>query len=163
MVSNTEKLDIQNFSIQVRQAAASEIDWVNQKYDEVKFKHSNFDNDIVVIAEIDGKPAGLGRLQKVDSECAELGGMYVFESFRRLGVAEHIVDFLLTQATDYKRLVCLPFEYIAHFYRRFGFSEIELSNQRDTFDIPQKMITKQQWCNEFLFRQNTLIWTRTRE
>lgn len=138
-----------NNNILIRRALRDEINWVNQKYDEVKFKHSNFNQDIIVIAEIGTEKAGLGRLQKIDDDCAELGGMYVFPEFRRKGVADRIVEFLLTQARGYQRLVCLPFDYVSHFYRRFGFVEVELLSSQQPFEVPQKTREKHQWCNEF--------------
>lgn len=53
--------------IQIRRAKPSEIDWINNCYDQVKFVHSTFDNEIIAIAESCGEKAGLGRLVTVDA------------------------------------------------------------------------------------------------
>ncbi len=39
-------------NIQIRKALKIEIEWINEKYDEVQFIHSNFENEIIAIAEI---------------------------------------------------------------------------------------------------------------
>ena len=74
-----------NQKITLRAANPSEIAWINAQYDQVGFKHSNFDNEFIVIAEVSGQKAGLGRLQRIDSSVAELGGIFVNEQFRGLG------------------------------------------------------------------------------
>jgi hypothetical protein len=49
-------------TIQIRQAIAEEIGWINERYDEVGFVHSDLTRDYVAIAEVDRSRAGLGRL-----------------------------------------------------------------------------------------------------
>lgn len=77
----------------IRIAKASEIDWINQRYDEVEFVHSVFEKEIIAIAEIGAQQAGIGRLVNVTEHDFELGGMYVFEPFRSKGVAERSLNF----------------------------------------------------------------------
>ncbi len=69
----------------IRAAERQEVEWINNCYDQVEFIHSHFENEIIAIAEFNGEKAGLGRLVKVDENNLELGGMYVFESFREKG------------------------------------------------------------------------------
>lgn len=46
----------------IRKALKTELDWINEKYDEVQFVHSIFETEIIAIAEIDENRIGLGRL-----------------------------------------------------------------------------------------------------
>lgn len=66
----------------VRIVKKAEMEWINKCYNEVEFVHSNFDKEIIAVAELDGHRAGIGRLVTIDSNYLELGGMYVFESYR---------------------------------------------------------------------------------
>ena len=77
--------------ITTRQAEKEELPWINSQYKEVGFVISSFDNEFIAIVEVNGKKAGLGRLVVVDHENLELGGIYVLNEFRRMGVADHIV------------------------------------------------------------------------
>jgi N-acetylglutamate synthase-like GNAT family acetyltransferase len=129
----------------IRMAHASEIDWINSKYDEINFMHSDFNNEIIAIAEVDGIPAGIGRLVKIDISDYELGGMYVFEDYRNNKIASHIVQFLLTQLDHAKNytVYCIPFAGLSFFYQRFGFKKVI-----DFERVPQKIIRKYRWCQQ---------------
>ncbi len=127
----------------LRLANRSEAAWVNQCYDQVEFMHSNFDNEIIAIAEIDGQKAGLGRLVTIDEKHLELGGMYVFEAFRGKGIAKELIKFLLAHTNPSQTIYCIPFEHLRHFYVQCGFavcSHPEL--------IPKKLLEKYQWCQQ---------------
>ncbi len=102
--------------IELRLVGRSEMEWVNRCYDEVDFVHSHFDNEMIAVAEVKGQKAGLGRLVVIDENHLELGGMYVFESFRGQGVAKKIVEFLLKHAKPSQVIYCIPFEHLQHFY-----------------------------------------------
>lgn len=128
--------------INIRKAYANELEWINTQYDRVEFKHSHLDNDLIAIAEFNGQKAGLGRLQKIDGSIAELGGIYVLESFRGAGIAKNIVGYLVEHAYAYHTLYCLPFSNLQSFYAQFGFSVIT-----DTSGEPKKVIEKHAWCN----------------
>jgi len=128
--------------VKLRQAYTSEIDWVNRKYQEVNFVKSDYNNEFIVIAEIDGENAGLGRIVKIDEKNVELGGILVFPHFRGLGVAGHIVK-ALCDGNPFKKSViwCLPFMNLLHFYTKFGFKL-----QAD-ITAPKKIAEKLNWCN----------------
>ncbi|TDQ28439.1 GNAT family N-acetyltransferase [Tenacibaculum caenipelagi] len=128
-------------TIIVRQAEKEEIDWINAQYLSIDFKPSNFENEYIVIAEIDGKKCGLGRLVKIDKQNTELGGIYVFNDYRGLGVTDVIVQFLCKNNPFLNTIVwCLPFENLQDFYGKFGFIKQKL--------IPPKEIAKKhEWCN----------------
>lgn len=143
--------------LKLRTAKKSEIEWVNSCYNQVEFVHSNFDNEIIAIAELDGQKAGLGRLIKIDEHHLELGGMYVFENFRNKGIAKEIVKFLLTYVQSSQKVYCIPFEHLLEFYKQCGFtncSNLELT--------PLKILEKFNWCQEKYAHPTALLvldWT----
>jgi N-acetylglutamate synthase-like GNAT family acetyltransferase len=126
----------------VKQAEKHEVDWVNSKYDEIGFVKSNIENEFIVIANVENKGAGLGRLVRIDHQNIELGGIYVFPEFRGLGVAENIVK-NLCKSTPFEAstIWCLPFKNLLNFYSKFGFQKHE------TGTVPEEIIKKLEWCN----------------
>lgn len=122
----------------IRPALKSELDEINSRYREIDFKLSDFDQEYIVFAIHNGKKAGQGRLVKLNEWEGELGGIYVYPDFRKLGIAEKIVQHLIDHST-YKRLYCLPFEHLAHFYKSFGFVEAKT-------DVNNEMKEKAEWC-----------------
>lgn len=138
--------------LKVRAAKNTEIEWINKCYDEVEFVHTVFDKEIIAIAELDGHKAGIGRLVTVDSNHLELGGMYVFESFRNKGIARAIVDFLLKHNSTAKTVYCIPFEHLASFYKGFGFSPC-----LDFEQVPKKLLEKYLWCKEKYSHPTSLL------
>ncbi|MDY8135634.1 GNAT family N-acetyltransferase [Aquimarina sp. 2201CG5-10] len=135
----------------IRKANPSEIDWINNKYKEVDFTPSNLTNDYNFIAEIDTIPCGLGRLTKIDNNNIELGGIYVFDSHRGLGVAGKIVNHLLSKANPGVNIWCLPFKHLESFYIKLGF-QISKNNQA----IPDKVVSKYEWCNN-TYKEEVLL------
>src|SRR5579862_6064334 len=92
--------------IQIRLANPNEIEWINDCYDAIQFVHSDFEKEIIAIAEVDGQKAGLGRLVTLEDGSLELGGMYVLEAFRRHGIARQILPFLLNHVPSDKIVYC---------------------------------------------------------
>lgn len=138
--------------IQIRKAKKSEIEWINQRYDEVEFLHSNFDKEFVAIAEKDGQRAGLGRLVTIDNHNLELGGMYVFEAFRGQGIAKTIVAFLLKNAPSSQRIYCIPFEHLTAFYMQCGFIPCTHLEQ-----VPKELLEKNRWCKQKYAQPTSLL------
>lgn len=128
--------------IQVRRAASSELGLINERYAEVQFLASA-QNDFLVVAEIGGQPAGLGRIVPIDAGIGELGGMYVFEEFRGLGVSKAIIAFLVA-GSEAAALYCLPFADLQGLYESFGFGRVA-----DVASAPDKVRHKLRWCDEF--------------
>lgn len=122
----------------IRPIQTSELDYINSRYKQINFKLS-IASDYIVLALIDGKPAGQGRLVYLDENSAELGGIYVYPEFRGQGVAEKIVSHLTVKGSQLKTLYCLPFEPLAKFYKSFGFVE-------DSSDVHVEMKDKLEWC-----------------
>lgn len=140
--------------LKIRAAEKHEMTWINSCYDQVEFMHSHFDNEIIAIAEYNGEKAGIGRLVKVDEKNLELGGMYVFDSFRGKGAAREIVSFLLTHVQPSQTVYCIPFEHLLRFYKQCGF--IHCSN----FEfVPQKILDKYHWCQEKYTHPTALLVT----
>lgn len=136
----------------VRVAEKEEIEWINNCYDQVEFIHSHFENEVIAIAEFSGEKAGLGRLVKVDENNLELGGMYVFESFRGKGIAKKIVMFLLSGLKPSQTVYCIPFEHLLHFYKQCGFADC-----KNFESVPQKILDKYQWCKEKYMQPTALL------
>jgi GNAT superfamily N-acetyltransferase len=130
-------------NIIIRKAAQNEIEWVNSKYEEINFQASDFEKEYIAVAEIDRQRCGLGRLIKFADGSFELGGMYVFEDYRGLGIAEKIVLHLLNQTKESDKIWCLPFNHLLNFYGRFGFKPYE-----NEAEIPSEIICKHKWCNQ---------------
>lgn len=125
----------------IRKAFREEIEWINSRYDEIKFKQSNFDQELIAIAQIDGQKAGIGRLITLSDREAELGGIYVFTDYRGRGVAGIIVEFLLQHSEQFKTLFCIAFAHLQNFYGKYGFV---LANGYQ--NIPNEVVEKYQWC-----------------
>lgn len=123
--------------ITLRAARPDEAGWINERYVAVRFLPSDLSREIVIVAEIDGTPAGLGRLVPVDDSSCELGGMLVFEEFRGRGVARAIVDELLRHARG-RAVYCLPFADLTELYAAAGFAPTE--------DAPAAVLEKLAWC-----------------
>lgn len=128
---------------EVRSAKATELEWVNERYDEVEFVHSTYDNEIIAIAEVDGQKAGIGRLVMINNKNLELGGMYVFESFRGKGIAAQIVKFLLENTLSDCTIFCIPFQQLEAFYQKHGFASCH-----DLEQVPQELLKKYLWCKK---------------
>lgn len=125
------------FVIAIRAAGPDEAMWVNERYAEVRFIPSDVTRELVLIAELDGRPAGLGRLIPVDEESFELGGMLVFDGFRGRGVARALIDALIAAAGE-QAIYCIPFAKLEGLYAAAGFEKAN--------DAPAKVREKFAWC-----------------
>lgn len=138
--------------IKIRAAVKTDLDWINQKYQEVDFIPSILEKEIIGIAEYEGQRAGIGRLVTIDTAHAELGGMYVFEPFRGKGIAKELVKFLLKQARSFKTVYCVPFEHLSSFYEGFGF--VPCSNLEQ---VHHEVATKYEWCKSHYSQSTSLL------
>lgn len=126
--------------LSVRQLKAHELDWANQRYAEVDFLPSP-PTDYIAVAELDGVPAGLGRVTRLGPDVGELGGMYVFPEQRGAGVSRALIAHLIACAGA-ARLYCLPFEELLALYASAGFK----ARAADA-TVPDKVLRKHAWCN----------------
>jgi N-acetylglutamate synthase-like GNAT family acetyltransferase len=128
----------------IRKANREELEWINSKYSQIDFVHSNFEKEIIAIAEHEGERCGLGRIVTIDETNCELGGMFVFEEFRGMKIAEKIIAFLLDQENGiHKNIWCLPFAKLNDFYAKFGFED----NIVKDIEVPKAVLEKYNWCN----------------
>lgn len=145
-------------NLTLRAARSSEYQWINDRYDEVGFVHSRTGHDLVLIAEVGGQPAGIGRLVRIAPQSAELGGMLVFENFRGGGIAHRLVAALLElaeSASQFQTIYCLPFAHLAAFYRQHGFTDVAEPGL-----VPAELRAKHQWCNTTYSDRTTLLLER---
>ena len=137
--------------MRLRLAAADDERWINERYDSVHFLHSDLSHDLVVVAELDGRPAGIGRLVPAGGDACELGGMLVFEEFRGRGVARAIIDELLRHAAG-RTVYCVPFADLEPIYEGAGF----VRHEPDAA-IPQHIREKLDWCAREIDRPVVLM------
>lgn len=140
--------------INLRFANESDMNDINSIYRKIDFKESDYENEKIIIVESNDKIVGLGRLQKVDENSSELGGIFVEDSYRGKGIAHKIVSELVDISINFEFVYCIPFEHLGMFYKSYGFVEI------NTLDnVPAKVSSKFKWCNEH-YNQRTLLLIR---
>jgi N-acetylglutamate synthase-like GNAT family acetyltransferase len=135
--------------VKLRVAEPHELPWINARYDDVRFQHSDATHRVVV-AEADGEPAGMGRLVPA-GDAYELGGMLVFDTFRGRGVARQIIDELLRLAEG-RDVYCIPFADLEPIYAKAGFARIE-----EDATTPQYVREKMEWCRREMPRPVVLM------
>jgi GNAT superfamily N-acetyltransferase len=128
--------------VRIRQSRRDELEWVNGCYAAVGFAPSDALRDTILIAEIGGQRAAIGRLVTIEEGVQELGGIYVLEPFRRYGVARELVEKLIELAGP-ARLYCIPFTHLSRFYESTGFVPIRSSDPAP----PRSVMEKVKWCN----------------
>ncbi len=119
----------------------SDLPWIQKQYEDIGFLPSDFEKEMICIAEVEGKRAGLGRLKRIDERTAELGGIYVLPLYRGTGLARTIVSALMGHAQTYETVYCLPYAHLLDFYRSFGFSPIPKE-----MSVPQEITEKLSFC-----------------
>ena len=127
-------------AMHLRLANPDDERWINERYASVHFQPSDLARDLMVVAEVDGVAAGIGRLVPAGAEACELGGMHVLDAFRGRGVARAIIDELLRHANG-REVYCIPFAELEPIYAAAGFARIE---RRD--DHPEYVREKLAWC-----------------
>jgi GNAT superfamily N-acetyltransferase len=126
--------------MKLRLANADDAHWINERYASVHFQPSNLARDLMVVAELDGAPAGIGRLVPAGEHACELGGMLVFEEFRGRGIARAIIEELLRH-TNGRAVYCIPFAELEPIYAATGFVRITSDGE-----LPPYVREKLDWC-----------------
>ncbi len=111
--------------ISLRFAPPADLKVINERYAEIDFVPSHA-GELIVLASIDEKIVGQGRVVGIDANSGELGGIYVFPGNEGLGIARKVVDFLIKNS-DFSMLYCLPFAELEGFYGSMGLIYAELS------------------------------------
>ncbi|HEX6639503.1 MAG TPA: GNAT family N-acetyltransferase, partial [Thermoanaerobaculia bacterium] len=132
--------------MKLRIATTNDAAWINERYASVHFQPSDLARELVVIAEIDGVAAGIGRLVPAGDDACELGGMLVFEEFRGRGIARAIIDELLRHANG-RAVYCIPFADLEPIYAAAGF--VRLTSDAA---LPAYVREKLDWCEREMDR-----------
>ena len=135
----------------LRRATVSDSGWINAAYADVHFQPSDLSRDLVIVAELDGDHAGIGRLVPAGQEACELGGILVFDAFRGRGVARAIIDELLRHANG-RAVYCIPFADLEPIYEKAGFRRRERGD-----DVPEYVQEKLAWCEREIDRKVVLM------
>ncbi len=129
--------------IVLRSPSREELTWINAKYAEVEFVASEFDTEDIVIAEINGERAGIGRVIRINDSVKEIGGIYVFEGFRGRGAARKIVEHLCSFLEPNSDSYVIPYAELKEFYESFGFKEVTR-----TATVPKEIHQKWEFCKQ---------------
>lgn len=124
----------------LRLATLDDAQWINERYASVHFQPSDLSHVLMVVAEVDGVAAGIGRLVPAGEHACELGGMLVFEEFRGRGIARAIIDELLRHK-DGRTVYCIPFAELEPIYAGAGFERIVPDDTQ-----PAYIHGKLDWC-----------------
>jgi N-acetylglutamate synthase-like GNAT family acetyltransferase len=135
----------------LRLATPDDEQWINERYASVHFQPSDLSRDLMVIAEIDGVTAGIGRLVPAGDDACELGGMHVLEEFRGRGVARAVIEELLHHA-DGREVYCIPFAELEPIYAGAGFVRIDADGE-----LPAYVREKLDWCEQEIKRAVILM------
>ncbi|HYI11471.1 MAG TPA: GNAT family N-acetyltransferase [Thermoanaerobaculia bacterium] len=135
----------------LRLAVAADEGWINAAYADVHFQLSDLSRELMVVAEVDGERAGIGRLVPLSDQACELGGILVFDQFRGRGIALAIVAELLRHAAG-RTVYCVPFTDLEPIYARAGFVLCEEEPGR----LP-KLQEKLDWCRREIDRPVSLM------
>jgi N-acetylglutamate synthase-like GNAT family acetyltransferase len=138
--------------LNIRDANSADLVWINERYREVDFLPST-SKDLIVIAEVDGVAAGLGRIVVLADGQGELGGMVVFDQFKGQGIAKKLVA-KLQSVSPCARLFCLPFEELEALYMSMGFARVQQG-----LSLPSHVEQKYDWCNSHYAKAvSLLVW-----
>ena len=130
----------------IKRVTQAELPWVNQHYEHIGFQPSSLDNEIIAIVMSQDDYAGVGRLVRLNEHEAELGGIYILDKFRGQSLAHEVVSFLVEESKrlGLKTVYCIPFEELRHFYKKFGFHEVDVNAPA----VEPKISAKYHWCLE---------------
>jgi GNAT superfamily N-acetyltransferase len=137
----------------LRIATIADSSCINAAYADVGFQPSDLSRDVMIVAELDGQHAGIGRLVPAGEEACELGGMLVFDAFRGRGVARAIIDELLRHA-DGRTVYCIPFADLEPIYEKAGFRKRERGEE-----LPKHVREKLEWCEREIASRPVILMT----
>lgn len=130
--------------------------WVNDIYTEVDFHPSRLEDEMVVIARLDGRRAAIGRLVYLPDGSAELGGIVVLPEFRGKNISRAMIAHLIRCAGE-RPLYCLPFSKLEPLYASFGFERI-----KNDASVPQRLKEKLTYCAEH-YDEDVLLMKRFKD
>jgi hypothetical protein len=130
-------------NIEIRQATREELSCVNDRYSDVGFVHSDYDNELIALALVDGVKTGIGRLVSLDSSNLELGGIYVPHEFKGDHIATAIARYLVEHIEPKKNAWCITFVDLIPIYKKYGFEVCT-----DLKNAPEQMLDKLLFCKQ---------------
>jgi GNAT superfamily N-acetyltransferase len=137
--------------MRLRTATANDAEWINERYASVHFQPSELAHELVIVAEVDGVAAGIGRLVPAGEDACELGGMLVLEEFRGRGLARALIEELLRHAGG-RHVYCIPFADLEPIYAAAGFVRIPRDGA-----LPEYVREKIAWCEREIDRKVILM------
>jgi N-acetylglutamate synthase-like GNAT family acetyltransferase len=138
--------------MQLRKATAADAEWINAAYQAVGFQPSDVEHELLIVAEVNGDHAGIGRLVPAGENACELGGMLVFDQYRHRGLARTIIDELLRHANG-RTIYCIPFADLEPIYAKAGFVRFA----GDEAALPEYVREKLAWCRSEIEREVILM------
>ncbi|MBE7103798.1 GNAT family N-acetyltransferase [Bacillus cereus] len=130
----------------IQLATPNDIEWINNHYESIGFVPSDLKRDKVAIITYNGEYAGVGRLVQIDEDTIEMGGIFILPQFRGLQLAGKLVSFLVQTAKKLhiQNVYCLPFEELENFYKKYGFTEVNTTEEV----VHPIILKKYNWCLE---------------
>ncbi|MDM5433740.1 GNAT family N-acetyltransferase [Bacillus hominis] len=127
-------------------ATSKDLEWINIQYESIGFVQSDLTRDKVAIITYNNEYAGIGRLVQIDEDTIELGGIFILPHFRGLQLAGELVSFLVQTAKKLhiQNVYCLPFEELENFYKKYGFTEVDTTQEV----VHPIILKKYNWCLE---------------
>ncbi|PFM63466.1 GNAT family N-acetyltransferase [Bacillus cereus] len=130
----------------IQLAISNDLEWINIQYESIGFVPSDLKRDKVAIITYNDEYAGVGRLVQIDEDTIEMGGIFILPEFRGLQLAGELVSFLVQTAKklQIQNVYCLPFKELESFYKKYGFTEVD-----NTQEVVHPIILKKyNWCLE---------------
>ena len=130
----------------IQLATSKDLEWINIQYESIGFVQSDLTRDKVAIITYNNEYAGIGRLVQIDEDTIELGGIFILPNFRGLQLAGELVSFLVQTAKKLhiQNVYCLPFEELENFYKNYGFTEVDTTQEV----VHPIILKKYNWCLE---------------
>ncbi|MGF2714430.1 acetyltransferase [Bacillus mycoides] len=130
----------------IQLATSKDLEWINIQYESIGFVQSDLTRDKVAIITYNNEYAGIGRLVQIDEDTIELGGIFILPNFRGLQLAGELVSFLVQTAKKLhiQNVYCLPFEELENFYKKYGFTEVDTTQEI----VHPIILKKYNWCLE---------------
>ncbi|EJQ95062.1 GNAT family N-acetyltransferase [Bacillus cereus] len=128
----------------IQLATSKDLEWINNRYESIGFVPSDLKRDKVAIITYNGEYAGVGRLVQIDKDTIEMGGIFILPKFRGLQLAGELVLFLVQTAKELhiQNVFCLPFEELKNFYKKYGFTEVDTTQEV----VHPIILKKYNWC-----------------